>query len=145
MTDRGFVRKRVLGLVAVGEVDCKKTKTLVPVKRSVNRAGTDYLYQTTDDPHPGQIYNMEGVAFYGASTQNNCGAAVPVYRFWDGKTHTYYTDLADGKQKAGPNAINEGIVCYIWPVTEATPEPPVIVPRDPFDNPGSCSLALSNF
>lgn len=158
--ERGFIRIRIFALVAVGEIDCQKGKTLIPVKRYINADSSDYLYQTEDDVvHQRRKYSIEGVAFYGATKANQCAASVPLYRFWTGKIHIYSIDLQEGKQRAGKDAINEGIICYVWPVptpasattttttttTSTTTTTTTTTTRDPLDNPGSCSMSLSNF
>lgn len=151
---RGYIRKGVIGLVAVSSTDCKKEKSLVAVRRHVDKESSDYLYQTEKDgDHDGKNsrYTLEGIAFYGADTEQHCGATIPLYRFWDGKNHIYTTDIADGKERAGKNGKNEGLICYIWPspnttttTTSTTTTTTTTTTRDPLDNPGSCSMALSN-
>lgn len=126
--NRGFIRNNITALVATSRTDCKKGNSLVPVQRYFNSECSDYLYQLqTDEVHGGnkEEYSSEGIVFYGAATQKQCDATLPLYRFWNGKHHIYTTDLVDGKTRAGPNGINEGIICYIWPApnTSAPPTP----------------------
>lgn len=151
--NRGYTQTSVFGLVAATKTDCKKEKSLVAINRFVNDETKDCLLQTsTDLDEKTKKYRDEGIAFYGSSIRGRCGASRPLYRFWTGKYHIYSTDEDEGRQKAGKNAVNEGIICYIWVSTNTKPTttepttttPPITTTRDPIDNPGFCSMNLSN-
>lgn len=126
--NRGFVRTRVIGEVAVSSTDCDGGKGLIPIYRFYNSKTSDYLYKTIkDESHKCKLtdFESEGIKFYAAATATKCGPTVPLYRFWTGKIHVYDTDLEEGKLKCGPKCEPEGVICYIWPPKN---EPPTEAP-----------------
>lgn len=153
--NRGYIRKDIIGLVAVSSTDCKMGKSLVPVSRSFNSDDSDYLYQfKPDDVHGGKNtkYTPEGIVFYGAANEEPCDATLPLYRFWTGKHHIYATNLEEAIKRAGSSCRNEGVISYIWPAPNTTPTTTptttttttTTTTRDPLENPGNCSMRLSN-
>lgn len=167
--NRGYIRNAITGRVAISSTDCNKGKTLVPVNRLFDKVNSDYLYQANEEQCVNKTdYTPQGIAFYGAAKEKQCGATIPFYRFWNGKNHIYATDLKEGQIIAGPNGTNEGIISYIWPnpnpstlttttttttttstttttttTTSTTTTTTTTTTRDPLDNPGNCSLNLS--
>lgn len=119
----GTVQQTILAMAATNSLDCTGKANLRPVYRFYNEPTLNYFYST--DSSPNSEYSFDGIAFYAATTLNECGAAIPLHKYFLKSRYVFTTDKTNGKAIINAGGRYDGIVCYVWPnETQVTTPPP---------------------
>lgn len=110
---KGYVSESVATRVSTTNTsDCK----LIPVYRYWNNKNDHFYTANKVEGDGARGYVSEGIAFYGAANQNECGATEAFYRYARGEhgEHFYTTDEQEGFSVMGSGGTFEGVLCYTW-------------------------------
>lgn len=114
VASRAYVSESVATKVSYTATTEPNSCPLIPVYRYYNNKNDHFYTVNQAEGNGASGYVSEGIAFFCAANQYECGATEAFYRYYIGRDHFYTTSVEEGFSVVSGGGTFEGVLCYTW-------------------------------